>query len=435
MPDYIERFEREDQRVKQIHMNELKQSLIIPSPVHSYSLAVEYMINWFKSCMPDNYFKTVHVSGKHILDDFRRFDEGVFVKRLKPALTIIPSINLEYNRNNIDLYNYGPNLLYRVDRQLGESFFKDFYNNLFLGVRTKQIEMPFTFRVRVNSKAEQLRVFEEVMLHCRVMSTYNEYICTDFIVPKELMLTIAKDAHFNITPQGEIESPLDFCIYLNHNSGVPFIYKRRNITGQYDYFVRVNGVPIHIDILDFPSYDDGEQVGQIYDNYMVELQVVFRMAVPHFYYYFGKVDNGLQIKCVDHSDIGIYTIKPNKLYDVDENGYQWILDQEYMVEQEDLDKGEIDISDWIEKTVKLDPVIKSVFDHCEELHISNRRFMNIKFVQAGYIDLTVDYETFKVKLPEDMRKGAGIFIIYMNLSYINDVVLENEKATITRMSN
>lgn len=434
MPDIIKEFEREDDRVKQIHMKNLKQSLIIPSPVHSYSLAVEYMINWFKSCMPDDYFKTVHVSGKHVLDDFRRFDEGVFVKRAKPALTIIPNINLEYNRNNVDLYNFGPNILYRVDRQLGESFFKDHYNNLFLGVRLKQIEMPFTFRVRVSSKAEQLRVFEEIMMHCRVMSTMNDYISTDYILPKELMTTIAKDAHFRIKEDGEIESPIDFCMYLNKNSAVPFVYKRRNITGHYDYFVRVNGVHVHIDALDFPSYDDGEQIGQIYDNFMVELQVVFRMAVPHFYYYFGKVDNGLHVKCVDHSDIGVYTIKPNKLYDVDENGYQWILDQEYIVEQEDLDKGEIDLKDWIESTVKLDPVIKSVFDYCEELHISNHRFINIKFVQAGYIDINMDYKTFKVKLPEGMKKGAGIFIVYMNISYINDVVLEQENALKTRMS-
>lgn len=433
MPDIIKEFERENPRVKQIHMNELKQSLIIPSPVHSYSLAVEYMINWFKSCMPDNYFKTVHVSGKHVLDDFRRFDEGIFVKRLKPALTIIPNINLEYNRNNVDLYNYGPNLLYRVDRQLGESFFKDFNNNLFLGTRVKQIEMPFTFRVRVNSKSEQMRVFEEVMLHCRVMSTENNYICADFILPKELMKSIAKDAHFKFDKNGEIESPVDFCIYLNKHSGVPFIYKRRNITGTYEYFVRVNGVHAHIDILDFPSVDDGEQVGQIYDNYMVELQVMFRLSVPHFYYYFGREDNGLQVKCVDHSDIGIYTIKANHLYDEDENGFQWIVDEEYMVEKEDLDAGEINIKGWIDETVKKDPVIKAVFDYCENLHISNRRFLNIKFVQAGYIDIDMDYDTFIVKLPKNMKKGKGMFIVYMNLSYINDVILDLQKAEKTRM--
>lgn len=440
MPDFIMDFEREHPRLKQFPVDQLRKYLVIPSVVHGYSIAIEFMINWFKSCMPrtkdgdrdEEYFKTVHVSGKHVLDDFRKFNEGIFSKRIKPALTIMPIINLEYDREGIDLYNYGPDTLFRANREIGESFFKDYRNHLYMGVRNKEIEMPFGFRIRVNTKAEQMQVYEELMLQCRVKGSITKYICADFSVPKALIHTIAKDAHFKFTEKGDLESPLDFCMYLNTMSGVPFIYKRENITGNYQYYVRVNGVHTHIQLPEKPDTDDGEQIGQIYDNYMIELKVVLHMTVPHFYYYFSKHDTGLLVKTVEHSDIGVYKIKPNKLVDVDENGFQWIVDSEYMLENEDLERGYVDIKDWIDKTVRLDPVINSVFKYCDDRKITRKNFMSVKFVKRGYENIGVDYETFRVTLPKDIDWGKGIFIIYMSMSFINDIVLEQQNAEKTR---
>lgn len=434
MPDYFKEFERENERVQRYPVKELKRSLIIPSPIHNYSMAIEFMIRWFQSQMPTGFFKTVHVSGKHVLDDVARFDEGIFAKRIKPALTIIPNINLEYDRQNIDLYNYGANILFRANREFGESFFKDYANNLYIGVRNHELEMPFTFRVRVNTKSEQQRMYEEIRLHCRVGGSTTNYINADFIVPMELMKAVAYDAGFAFDDEGNIKSPIDFCIYLNTMSAVPFVYKRRNMTGNFEYFVRVNGIHTHILSMDQLSTDDGEQVGQITDNYMVEYQCILHITVPHMYYYFGKNDNGLQVNVTEHADIGVYRIRPQSLSDVDPNGFKWVLDDDYQIEDEDIQKGYIDITDWIENTVKKDDTLSGVFSYCDEVKISYGRFMNIRVAKGGdYLNISMDYETMKINLPADIDLGLATIIIYMDLLYINDVMIEKENAKKTRL--
>ena len=53
---------------------QLYRNLAMPSYVHGYSLAIEYMRSWFLSHFDKNFFKVVHVNGKHVLDDWKHFN-------------------------------------------------------------------------------------------------------------------------------------------------------------------------------------------------------------------------------------------------------------------------------------------------------------------------------------------------------------------------
>ena len=64
----------------------LHRNLSTPSTIHGYSLAVEYMKNWFLKQFDDDYFKTVHINGKHVFDDYRRFSKTELLKIEKPAV-------------------------------------------------------------------------------------------------------------------------------------------------------------------------------------------------------------------------------------------------------------------------------------------------------------------------------------------------------------
>ena len=55
----------------------LKCDLFIPSYVHSLSIATEFIYNYVFSRFPQDYFKTIHVAGKHPFEDFRRDRKSV----------------------------------------------------------------------------------------------------------------------------------------------------------------------------------------------------------------------------------------------------------------------------------------------------------------------------------------------------------------------
>lgn len=69
-----------------LQVDRLYKALSIPSFVHGYSLAIEYIKSWFlgkfkEFGFPDNYFKTVYINGKHVLDDWKYFNKDNIKKK------------------------------------------------------------------------------------------------------------------------------------------------------------------------------------------------------------------------------------------------------------------------------------------------------------------------------------------------------------------
>ena len=103
----------------------LFRSLSIPSEVHGYSIGVEFMRDWFMEKFPKDFFKTVYINGKNIMDDFRRFNKEKILIIEKPALAIIPSINIDYNRDTLDLELGGREILTRPSKYYKDAFIID----------------------------------------------------------------------------------------------------------------------------------------------------------------------------------------------------------------------------------------------------------------------------------------------------------------------
>ena len=74
----------------------LYKNLMLPSYVHGYSLTIEFMKKWFLEKFDKDYFKTVHVNGKHVLDDWRRFN-NYNIKREKPMVAIVPTLENDFD--------------------------------------------------------------------------------------------------------------------------------------------------------------------------------------------------------------------------------------------------------------------------------------------------------------------------------------------------
>ena len=180
---------------KDIHLNKY---ISIPSTVHGYSLAVEYMRDWLLSLYPQDFFKTVHIGGNHAFYDYRKFNKERLHQIIKPAVAITPTLNTDYNRDMVELIQGGLNIYTRRSPHYNDRFFNDFDSNLFIGIQFRQLEMPFNIKMRVRSRAQQLDLLEYTRLACRIGSTQTHFIDMDCHVPYDIMMALALDIGFDL---------------------------------------------------------------------------------------------------------------------------------------------------------------------------------------------------------------------------------------------
>ena len=169
----------------------LYKSICIPSAINGYSLAIEYMKQWFLSKLPENMFpeESINIDGKNIFDDYRRLSRQQLLARKKPSLTIVPNINWEFDNDKIDTDMFGLNVYSPTGFWKG-SFFKDYNHDMYLGVIMKVLMMQFQFRIRVETRAEQMDLYEFMRLAYRVSYSTGEYSDIDIHIPSGAVVGI-----------------------------------------------------------------------------------------------------------------------------------------------------------------------------------------------------------------------------------------------------
>ena len=84
------------------------------------------------------------------------------------------------------------------------------------------MRMNIGFKVRLNSRSQQLDTYNRMELFCRNGATQYEYISVDFHIPKAIILNIAKRAGFEVA-NDNVVNIIDFLAYLNFHSDIPFL--------------------------------------------------------------------------------------------------------------------------------------------------------------------------------------------------------------------
>lgn len=403
--------------IKSMYEKTLYKSLAIPSSIHSYSLCIQYIRNWFLSKFPAEYFKTVHIDGKHIFDDFRVLNRTNMLKREKPALAIVPQLVFDYNRERVDQALSGIDLFVRRSKYQ-DAFYKDSANDTYLGIVMEAIQMNFTFKMKFSTRAQQVDAYKFIQMAHRVGATQGEYINMDFHVPYDLMVQIAKDCKFDIDEDGKIVNVIKFLGHLNKNSQIPFLYKFRCINGRDEFFIKVPDLYVHISVPDLNA-DDGDREGQLQTNYMVEMNATVTFPCPKYYIYFTEkyIDQFILGESADDF-ISMYTIG---LTDVPkENEQKW--DQYLTTQYEELDRTkplEIDFTGLFKGTE-----LGEIIDYTKSVFISPRSFMEIKlFNDRKEQPMTMDWETLTLTTKEKMVDDISYISIYLDKKYFNETLI------------
>ena len=194
-----ELFPEDYKRIEQV--KNLYGNLALPSYVHGYTLAIQYMYNWFESKFEKDFFRGgIYIDGKNVLDDYKKLNDYSrknIVKGQNPRARMAPRIRFDYDRESLDLYQAPPEVYLRRSN-FQESFFIDRDRNLYLTFIPRDLRMNVNYKIRVNTKSQQLDLFNKMELDFRNGATQQEYISVDFHVPKEIMLNIADCAGFEI---------------------------------------------------------------------------------------------------------------------------------------------------------------------------------------------------------------------------------------------
>ena len=407
-------------------------NLALPSYVHGYSLAIQYITKWFESKFPKNYFKGgIYIDGKHVLDDYKKFSSTDIVKGQNPRARIAPTIEYDFDRDMIDTYLASPEL-YLKRSPYNESFFKDYNYNIFLGMCMRALRMNFNIKVRVSTRSQQLDLFNKMELAFRIGATQHEMINVDFHIPKSIILNIADRAGFRII-NGEVVNIIEFLEYMNSHSDLPFLFKMRAINQQPEFFIRVNNVYTHIAVRDKLQLDDGERDGKLDYNFHIEMNIVLTIPIPHFYAYYSATELTSAIELKEHDDaIAIYSICAFEIPKVDENGWGQAAIIEYMT---DIGDTEIDLSSQFTG----DNVLAQAIQHDLTRGMSPSHFINVKIFKtqnvAKLCNIEMDWKTFKVKFdkPEDEENMLSI-VVYYDRAYINNLDIELNRYNESRIT-
>jgi hypothetical protein len=408
----------------------LYKTMELPSYVHGYSLAIEYMRNWFVQKFPKNnntptgtYFNTIYVNGSHVLDNWKNWN-NYNIRREPPMLAIVPTLSPDYDRENIDMYMGDARIMLRASK-LEDSFLKDYKNKIFLYLRLREMEMNFNFRIRVSTRSEQLDLFNKLELWFRVGTTQQDNISADFHIPYNIIIQIAKDAHFDINEENNtiVDIPA-FVSYLNQHSSAPIIFKMRAINQKPEFFIRARNLYTHLAIRDKIQLDDGERSGKLNNNFHLDMNVQLHIPIPHFYAYMNQIPISDSIFVSEKKpSIGIYSINNYKVEPENELGWPYIIMTSYAAE-----KGEdsIDISPLFDSETW--PVAKVLHEDLK-LSISPSGFLDIKvfhnqeyaYMNGREANYHIDYKHMKIILDEEiLDKGVMYEIfVYADMNYVN----------------
>jgi hypothetical protein len=398
----------------------LNSTMAVSSEIESISLATEYMTNWFLDKYPKNYFTHVHIDMKHVLDDFKSFTPKEVIKIQKPNLSITPVPQFEFNRDNVDFHPYGLDNYIRYDA-LDEALFQDTANNRFIALVMKVIQVNYTFRVRFETRAQQIDCANYMKLRHRVGATQENWIGIDVHVPDALMRVVARDAGY-LNEDGKIINPIEFTGYLNSCSQIPFLVKFMNIQGRYGFYVRIRETYAHIAIPDTLDIDEGEKDGQIYTNFVVTMNAACKFPAPNYFAYYSKTYHERLMSSLTDSHNHMMSVHMTKMPDIKEfNDRGWALYglTDYTLDEAEYEKRPIIIN--IEEFLKNDEVSSMIEYVKDVLKMHPTAFLDFSVFSAGIsTPYVMDWDAMTMTLEDIYDSMIVNIVVYADIGFMRD---------------
>lgn len=412
-----------------VNKNEGYKSMSIPSVIHSYSVAMEYMRKWFLSHFDENYFgennQNFFINGTHAFNDFKNATKEQLLKRNRPNATMGCQVNLQYDRDKVDMYPFGTTLYLARHSTAENAFFNDKIHNLCISQDFEVLEMNFEFNIKVSTKAQQFDMFKYCNMVFRIGATQGDYIEYDQHIPYNLMKQLAKDAGFAIV-NDKIVDIIQFLRYLNTHSACPILYKYRNINGNDEFFVRVRNAYVHISIPEL-DFDDGVQTGHLDGSFGISFTATVRFPSTKCYIYFSEnIHTEIQLKEEIPGAACFTTIRMIDAPMYNEKAWKQVITTEYEDSDISSENTIIDLSDLIGTDL-----LGKIINYNRSICISPEIFLDIRFFNnQEEVKFDIDWTTLKATSRYPLKSRRSFISIYADMEYVN-----NQSESINALSN
>lgn len=396
---------------------------ITVAPLHqSYALAIEYMRHWFLQKFSNDFFSWIHLDGSHVFGEMAKLDKKSVINHLsddKAALTIIPTIDDDYNRDRLDQNLFGIDQFINTTK-IDKSFFQDPINNKYIMMKMDMMLLNFTYKIKVPSRAMQLDVQKYMKLAFRTNLSETRDVDLDYVLPYPMMIVIANDLGFEVKDDRIIE-PIKFLTYLNSRSYIPITYKRSNINAREEYFVRVDHLPVRLLVKDVIK-DDGNKYGHISDDFGIEMQVEVRFPSMQLYIYFSReeftnINIGSEVYNIDNTlmmSLHYYDDPPP----INDKGWKLTINAQWEEEK----PGDINI----DLNELFNGELSQIANYLTNKFISPSVFIDVQIFSAGIkLDTDIDWGDMKLHAYNPSDKLVSSLAIYVDLEYLNSMRIES----------
>lgn len=396
---------------------------ITVAPLHqSYALAIEYMRHWFLQKFSDDFFSWIHLDGSHVFGEMSKIDKKTIMSHMtddKATLTIIPTIDDDYNRDRLDQNLFGIDQFINTTK-IDKAFFQDPINNKYIMMKMDMMLLNFTYKLKVPSRAMQLDIQKYMKLAFRTNLSESQDVDLDYVLPYPMMLIIARDLGFEIKDDRIVE-PIKFLTYLNSRSYIPITYKRSNVNAREEYFVRVDHLPVRLLIKDVVK-DEGNRYGHIADDFGIEMQVEVRFPSMQLYIYFSReeftnITMGSEVYNIDNTlmmSLHYYDDPPA----INDKGWKLTINAQWEEEK----PGDINI----DLNELFNGELSQIANYLTSKYISPSVFIDVQLFSAGMkLDTDIDWGEMKLHAFNPSDKLVSSIAIYIDLVYLNSIRVES----------
>lgn len=408
---------------------ELNSKLYPTGFEHQYDCIVGFAKKWILSITGEDFFNNIYVNESISYKRTKRKTQLELLKYDNPQIAIVPRIDSNFNRDNIDLYQRGIETLQlsRID----ESLIRDTDNKSYIGMHPRQIKIDFDIRIKLSSKIQQLSLFELLKLGLKAGSTQDIYEPSTFQIPFELINEMYSKLFNKELKEDNLDNSREIVEYINSHSITPVRYDKDLSSGRYHFYIDVTDYDYHIVFLDSISIDDGEREGQTYNNYMIEFSFSIYGSCPAFYYWFYS----------DKSNVSeyIYSYENNKIQDnrgsietINEI-IEFKIPEKYnnqdlylSTQIEDLPEGDFTmyISD-IKEGLGFSDQLMKVIDYCVSRHINPSVCISfLSYFKGVRKEMEINWFNDKIIIRDIPINCVLDFAVYVDKLYVNKILAD-----------
>ncbi len=421
-----------------------RASTSMSSLVGNASLVVK---NYFLTIFPKNTFKKVFIDMGAASNEFMDSKSNTFAKEGFPMLSIRPTIQF----NDDTVFGRLPDWMctnyFTFTNPHGnyKPVFADQENRVYIFTSPDRIKITFEIEIICASKMQQMNLahylkanalhkgyfyLNDIKLEAEVPRLYIDCLFNELFAANEDQKD-KQEVYLEFTDYLESHSQSYITEKYNPSSANSSETIGGNITKPSYHYLYGSNLLMMFE--DYPSMDDGEQVGQMKTNFRVNDTLSCEFWAPSNFFFetslplnTGEYTPGWDVDELLGNKVNLtYTmqLKPDKFVNVDGNTFDYVKKQGYITEDVPLDKDTINLYNFIHSEIRDTVKYIQTHDPSLTLHYKESDLILFRLYEGDNMknpdQIQLDWDTLDMTHIEPKSNTTYHLFMYINYEKYN----------------